>query len=155
MVMNINVTGVFNILKACANNMIKNKVKGSIVNTSSKAATNCPCNMPAYAASKGAVWSFSQSAAKDLAPFNIRVNSVSPAFIGPGYMWTRQTELQAEVGSQYYDADPKVVEQQMINQTPMRRVGTVQEVIGVVTYLFSDDSSYITGMDHQVTGGLV
>ena len=58
-VLNINVTGVFNVLKATANHMIKNNIKGSIVNTSSKAATNCPPNMPAYAASKGAVWSLS------------------------------------------------------------------------------------------------
>lgn len=154
-VLDINVIGAFNMMKATANLMIKHELHGSIVNTASKAATNCPPNMPAYAASKGAVWSMSQQAAKDLAPFNIRVNSVSPAFIGPGFMWTRQTELQADAGSIYYDPDPKVVERQMIDSTPMRRVGSVQEVMGVVTYLFSDDSSYITGMDHTVTGGLI
>lgn len=92
-VLNINVFGVFNVLKAASNHMIERGIKGSIVNTASKAATNCPPNMPAYAASKGAVWSFSQSSAKDLAPHGIRVNSLSPAFIGPGFMWTRQTEL--------------------------------------------------------------
>jgi NAD(P)-dependent dehydrogenase (short-subunit alcohol dehydrogenase family) len=43
----------------------------------------------------------------------------------------------------------------MIGATPMRRYGSVEEVIGVVAYLFSDDSSYITAMDHTVTGGLV
>ena len=73
--------------------MIRNGIKGSIVNTASKAATNCPPNMIAYAASKGAVYSMTQTAGKDLAIHGIRVNSVSPAFIGPGYMWTRQTEL--------------------------------------------------------------
>jgi NAD(P)-dependent dehydrogenase (short-subunit alcohol dehydrogenase family) len=92
-VLNINVMGVFNVLKAASNHMIERGIKGSIVNTASKAATNCPPNMPAYAASKGAVWAFSQSSAKDLAPHGIRVNSLSPAFIGPGFMWTRQTEL--------------------------------------------------------------
>jgi len=154
-VLDINVIGCFNMMKATANLMIKHEIHGSIVNTASKAATNCPPNMPAYAASKGAVWSLSQQAAKDLAPWKIRVNSVSPAFIGPGFMWTRQTELQAGAGSIYYDPDPKVVERQMIDSTPMRRVGSVHEVMGVVTYLFSDDSSYITGMDHTVTGGLI
>ena len=88
-VLNTNVMGVFNVLKATSNHMIKNGIKGSIVNSASKAASNCPPNMSAYAASKGAVWSLSQSAAKDLAPNGIRVNSVSPAFIGPGFMWTR------------------------------------------------------------------
>ena len=43
----------------------------------------------------------------------------------------------------------------MISGAPMRRYGSVQEVIGVVAYLFSDDSSYITGMDHTVTGGII
>ena len=88
-VLNVNVFGVFNMAKAVSNHMIKNNIKGSIVNTASKAGTNCPPNMPAYAASKGAVWSFSQASAKDLAPHGIRVNSLSPAFIGPGFMWTR------------------------------------------------------------------
>jgi 2-dehydro-3-deoxy-L-rhamnonate dehydrogenase (NAD+) len=63
--------------------------------------------------------------------------------------------MQAAVGSQYHSADPKVVEQEMIGSTPMRRFGSVEEVIGVVAYLFSDDSSYITGMDHTVTGGII
>ena len=67
-VMTTNVFGVFNIQKTFTNHMIKNGIKGSIVNSSSKAATNCPPNMCAYAASKGAVLSFSQVAAKDLAP---------------------------------------------------------------------------------------
>jgi 2-dehydro-3-deoxy-L-rhamnonate dehydrogenase (NAD+) len=51
-----------------------------------------------------------QTAAKDLASNGIRVNALSLALIGPGFMWTRQTQLQAAVGSQYFDANPKVVE---------------------------------------------
>ena len=43
----------------------------------------------------------------------------------------------------------------MIEATAMRRVGNVEELMGVVTYLFSDDSSYITAIDHTVTGGLI
>jgi NAD(P)-dependent dehydrogenase (short-subunit alcohol dehydrogenase family) len=58
-VLNVNVMGVFNVLKATANHMIKNGIKGSIVNSASKAASNCPPNMPAYSASKGAVLSLS------------------------------------------------------------------------------------------------
>ena len=64
-----------------------------------------PPNMLAYAASKFAVIGMTQTAAKDLAPYRIRVNALSPALIGPGLMWTRQTELQAAVGSQYFAAD--------------------------------------------------
>lgn len=112
-----------------------------------------PANMLAYAASKFAVVGMTQTAAKDLAPDNIRVNALSPSLIGPGAMWTRQTELQAAVGSQYFDADPKVVEQQMINSVPMRRVGSLAEVANSVAFLMSGEASYITGFNLEVTGG--
>jgi NAD(P)-dependent dehydrogenase (short-subunit alcohol dehydrogenase family) len=73
--------------------------------------------------------------------------------IGPGMMWTRQTELQAGVGSQYFDADPKVVEQQMIKSVPLRRLGSLAEVANGVAFLMSDEASYITGFNLDVTGG--
>lgn len=59
--------------------------------------------MVAYASSKAAVLAMTVSTSKDLAPFKIRVNAVSPALIGPGYMWTRQNELHAQSGSPYFD----------------------------------------------------
>lgn len=93
-------------------------------------------------------------AAKDLAPYNIRVNGVSPAFIGPGFMWGRQIELQAKADSVYYDKDPEVVKTQMIGATPLKRYGSVDEVIGPVAFLLSDDASYLTGVDIQITGGM-
>lgn len=51
---------------------------------------------------------------QDLAPFGIRVNAVSPALIGPGFMWTRQNELHAKSGSPYFASDPEVVAQNKI-----------------------------------------
>ena len=85
----------------------------------------------------------------------IRVNSVSPAFSGPGFMWTRLFDLQARAGSSYYDADPEVVAKQMIDSVPMKRYGSIDEVIGPVLFLFSDDASYLTGIDIQITGGII
>eukprot|EP00755_Sulcionema_specki_P011883 Sspe_Gene.8074::Locus_2751_Transcript_5_5_Confidence_0.250_Length_640::g.8074::m.8074 len=125
---------------------------GAIVNTASMAAHSGPPNMIAYGTSKAAVLHMTRIAAKDYAPHNIRVNSVSPAFIGPGFMWTRQIELQAAADSQYYDKDPAVVAQQMVGSTPLRRYGLIDEVIGPVTFLLSDDASYLTGVDIQITG---
>jgi NAD(P)-dependent dehydrogenase (short-subunit alcohol dehydrogenase family) len=111
-------------------------------------------NMVAYSASKGAVVSLTLVAAKDLAPFGIRVNAVSPAFIGPGTMWDRQVALQAEAGSQYYSADPERVAGEMIAQVPMRRYGSLDEVAATVVWLLSDESSYLTAQNLHITGGL-
>lgn len=151
-VININVVGVFHVLKAAAQ-YLRDAGGGAIVNMASYAGVVGPPNMLAYGASKFAVIGMTQTAAKDLAPDNIRVNALSPALIGPGFMWTRQTELQAAVGSQYFDSDPKVVEQQMINSVPMRRLGSLEEVANGVAFLMSDEASYITGFNLEVTGG--
>ncbi len=151
-VININVLGVFHVLKAAAQHM-RESGGGAIVNMASYAGVVGPPNMLAYAASKFAVIGMTQTAAKDLAPYGIRVNALSPALIGPGMMWTRQTELQAAVGSQYFSADPKVVEQQMIDSVPMRRLGSLEEVANGVAFLMSEEASYITGFNLEVTGG--
>jgi NAD(P)-dependent dehydrogenase (short-subunit alcohol dehydrogenase family) len=96
-----------------------------------------------------------KSAAKDLAPKGIRVNAVSPAFIGPGRMWDTQVARQAEVGSQYYATDPDEAAAQMIGMVPMRRYGSVHEVATVVAFLLSDDASYVTGVNVEISGGSV
>jgi 2-dehydro-3-deoxy-L-rhamnonate dehydrogenase (NAD+) len=151
-VIQINVVGVFHILKATAQHL-RDSGGGVIVNMASHAGVMGPPNMLAYAASKFAVVGMTETAAKDLAPYQIRVNALSPALIGPGMMWTRQTELQAAVGSQYFDADPQVVEKQMINAVPMRRLGRLEEVANGVAFLMSEEASYITGFNLEITGG--
>jgi NAD(P)-dependent dehydrogenase (short-subunit alcohol dehydrogenase family) len=110
-------------------------------------------NMPAYSASKAAVIGLTKSAAKDLAPRGIRVNAVSPAFIGPGRMWETQVAQQAAAGSQYYATDPERVAAQMIEMVPLRRYGSVREVATVVAFLLSDDASYVNGVNLEVSGG--
>jgi NAD(P)-dependent dehydrogenase (short-subunit alcohol dehydrogenase family) len=150
-VLDVNVLGVFHVLQAAVPRL---RGRGSvIVNTASFAGVVGPPNMVAYAASKFAVVGLTQSAAKDLAPKGIRVNSVSPALIGPGVMWTRQIELQAQAGSPYFDSDPAVVEQQMLAGVPLARLGTLEEVAAAVAFLASDAASYITGFNLEVTGG--
>ncbi|MBD3882413.1 SDR family oxidoreductase [Phormidium tenue FACHB-886] len=152
-VISINVVGVYHVLQAAATHL-RDAGGGAIVNMASHAGVVGPPNMLAYAASKFAVIGMTETAAKDLAPFKIRVNALSPALIGPGYMWTRQTELQAATNSQYFDPDPKVVEQQMINSVPMRRLGSLAEVASGVAFLMSEEASYITGFNLEVTGGI-
>lgn len=152
-VIEINLIGVFHVLRAASEAMAASD-GGAIVNTASMAGVAVPPNMPAYAASKAGVIGLTVAAALDLAPNKIRVNAISPAFMGPGMMWDRQVRLQAEAGSQYYSPDPEEVVQQMIGQVPMRRLGTMEEIASVVSFLLSDDASYLTGVNVPISGGI-
>lgn len=153
-VLAVNVVGVLNVMQAFVHRLRAEGRGGAVVNTASMAGVGGAANMPAYAASKAAVIGLTRAAALDLAPHGIRVNAVSPAFIGPGEMWDRQVAEQAAAPSQYYADDPATVEQQMIGQVPLRRVGSVEEVAGVVAWLLSADASYVTGENILVTGGI-
>ena len=126
----------------------------SIVNTSSVAGLRGTPAMVAYASSKAAVLAMTVSCSKDLAPYGIRVNAVSPALIGPGYMWDRQNELHAASGSPYFATDPAVVAKNKVDSVPMKRLGTIEEVIQSVAFLLSDQSSYTTGTNLVVDGGM-
>lgn len=152
-VLSINVTGMFSILQATAQALLAAGKPGAIVNTASMAATGAP-NMAAYGSSKAAVIGLTKTAALDLAPGNIRVNAISPAFLGPGMMWDRQVELQASVPSQYYGDDITTVAEQMISQVPLRRYGTLDEVASTVEFLLSDAASYLTGINIEISGGI-
>jgi NAD(P)-dependent dehydrogenase (short-subunit alcohol dehydrogenase family) len=154
-VLDINVMGIINVLQATARAMRAAGLGGAIVNSASMAGVGGAANMLAYCASKGAVISVTKAAAIDLAPLGVRVNAISPAFIGPGAMWTRQVELQAQVGSPYYSTHPGEVADEMVGQVPLRRLGSVDEVASVVTWLLSDEASYVTGENILVTGGII
>jgi NAD(P)-dependent dehydrogenase (short-subunit alcohol dehydrogenase family) len=152
-VLDVNVVGVFNTVAATARLMIGAGSGGSIIAMASMAGVSGAPNMPAYSASKAAVIGLVKSASKDLAPHGIRVNAVSPAFIGPGAMWDNQVAQQAAAGSQYYATDPETVAEQMIGMVPLRRYGTPSEVADVICYLAGERSSYVTGINVEVAGG--
>ena len=164
LVMNINVTGMFIVLQAVAKQMVAQQQQKdgasstsstySIVNTSSVAGLRGTPAMVAYASSKAAVLAMTVSTSKDLAPYGIRVNAISPALIGPGYMWDRQNELHATSGSPYFDSNPEVVAKSKINSVPLKRLGTIEEVIKSVAFLLSEEASYTTGTNLVVDGGM-
>jgi 3-oxoacyl-[acyl-carrier protein] reductase len=91
-----------------------------------------------YAASKGGVVSATRSLALELAPYNIRVNSISP-----GYIETDMTKFSSEEEKDYY-----------LEKIPLKRLGDPREIADCVVFLCSDRSSYITGQDISVNGGL-
>ncbi|MXV44973.1 SDR family NAD(P)-dependent oxidoreductase [Saccharibacter sp. 17.LH.SD] len=151
-VIKINLLGAFYLIRAVSPYMVQRKF-GRIVNTTSMAGLQGPPNMGGYGASKFGVVGLTQVSARDLAPYNVRVNGVAPGLMGPGFMWDRQVELQSKVGSQYFSSDPEEVKKQMIGIIPMRRLGDIEEIPGVVSFLMSEDASYITGVTLPIAGG--
>jgi NAD(P)-dependent dehydrogenase (short-subunit alcohol dehydrogenase family) len=154
-VLDVNVVGAFTVLQAVAKSM-RDSGGGdfAIVNTSSVAALRGTPTMVAYVTSKAAVLGMTMAAAKDLAPYKIRVNAVSPALIGPGFMWERQNEMQAASGSPFFSKDPNAIANAKIASVPMKRLGSANEVVATVAFLLSDDASYTTGTNLIVAGGL-
>jgi NAD(P)-dependent dehydrogenase (short-subunit alcohol dehydrogenase family) len=153
-VFRVNIQGVFTVLREAGRRLREAGRPGAIVNSASMAGVEGAANMPAYSASKGAVMSLTRSASKDFAPLGIRVNAISPAFIGPGRMWDLQTVRQAEAATQYYSTEAAEVERQMIGAVPLRRMGSLDEVAATVVWLLSDESSYLTGQNLVVSGGI-
>lgn len=152
-VMDVNVNGVFHVLRAVASRLVSSGRTGVVVNVASMAGVSGAPNMSAYSASKAAVIGLTKSAAKDLAPHGVRVNAVSPAFIGPGMMWDRQVALQAAALSPYFADTVDEVERQMLGQIPLGRYGSLDEVAKIVTMLVSDTASYLIGVNIEIAGG--
>lgn len=130
----INQTGVFFGMRAVAPTMIEQK-GGSIVNISSVAGIEGVYGSMAYSASKFAVTGMTKVAAKELSPHNVRVNSVHPGLI--------DTVMTSEF--------PK---ERMLRAVPMGREAEPTEVGRMVLFLASDDSSYCSGQEFVVDGGM-
>ncbi|SLK20819.1 MULTISPECIES: SDR family NAD(P)-dependent oxidoreductase [unclassified Paenibacillus] len=135
----INLTGTFLGMKHTIPQM-QNNGSGSIINISSIAGLTGSSGAGAYTASKGGVRMLSKAAAVDFGPQNIRVNSIYP-----GYITTPMSE--------HLFQDDQML-QWFLSKTALPRVGEAPEVAQAVLFLASDDSSYITGVDLPVDGGV-
>jgi len=136
-VIDINLTGTFNMCRSAVLLMLKQKY-GRIINITSPVATLGFAGQTNYGASKAGQIGLTRSLSKETARKKITVNCVSPGFI--------DTEL-------IDDLTPEQVKAYK-NSVPMRRFGTVAEVASAVLFLASKDASYITGTVLDVNGGL-
>lgn len=140
-VMDVNFKSTVFVSKAVMPGM-KQKKNGKIVNMSSIAAHNGGGpGASVYAASKAAVLSFSKGLAKELAPFNVNVNIISPGFIG-----------QTAFHSTFTSDDGRKAS---ISSVPLGREGVPQDVADAVLYLVSNLSDYLTGETIEINGGML
>lgn len=133
-----NVTGVFLTAQAAAKAMVRQGQGGVIINTASMSGhiINIPQPVSHYCTSKAAVIHLTKGMAVELAPHNIRVNSVSPGYI--------RTELVEPLAEYHRLWEPKI---------PLGRMGRPEELTGLYLYLASAASSYMTGSDIVIDGG--
>lgn len=143
LIMDINVKGTYFMTQQAALAM-KKRGSGVIVNVSSDAGIHGNMLCSAYCASKGAVNLFTKAMALELAPWNIRVNSVCP-----GDVMTPLTEKQLE---QYPDRETALREMKSVY--PLGKIGTPEEIAGVIEFLCSDDAAFVNGAIWSVDGGI-
>ena len=137
-VLDINLKGCFNGIKAVTRSMIKNKA-GRIISITSVIGQIGNAGQSNYAASKAGIIGLTKSMAKELGSRNITVNAVSP-----GYISTDMTDKLDEE-----------VKEKMKSSIPLGRLGTPNDVANLVCFLASDEAGYITGQTFNVDGGMV
>lgn len=133
----LNVKGYFYCAQQAVLKMFRKK-SGAIINMSSVSGILALAGQSVYSATKGAVNSMTQTMAKELAPYGIRVNAVAPGFI--------ETEM--------LDALPEEKKKEYLDAIPMHRLGKAEEVAGIVSMLASDTCAYMTGQILTLDGGI-
>jgi 3-oxoacyl-[acyl-carrier protein] reductase len=136
-VLDTNLGGVFHTCRAAARGMMRRR-SGSIVNLTSVVGIHGNPGQTNYAASKAGIIGFTKALARELASRGVRVNAVAPGYI--------QTALT--------DVLPEEVQQAILGNTPLGRLGTPEDVAGAVRFLCSDEASFVTGEVLLVDGGL-
>ncbi|MFO7168574.1 MAG: 3-oxoacyl-ACP reductase FabG [Chloroflexota bacterium] len=137
-VIDVNLKGVWLCTQAVAPHMLA-AGRGSIINASSIVGLYGNFGQTNYAAAKAGVIAMTKTWARELGPGGVRVNAVAPGFIA--------TEMVSTV--------PAKVVAAVLERTPLRRMGTPEEIAAVYLFLASDESSFVTGAVIQADGGLV
>ena len=136
-VLSTNLSGAFYTSREAAKNMLRAR-KGKIINISSVIGKMGNAGQANYAAAKAGLIGITKSMAKEFAPRNICVNAIAPGFI--------QTDMT--------DALPEDTVKGIMSITPLKKLGTPEDVANLVLFLASDMSNYITGEVIAVDGGM-
>ena len=137
-VINVNLKGTFNCIKAVSRPMIKQR-SGRIISIASIIGLMGNPGQANYAASKAGIIALTKTVAKELASRNVNANAVAPGFI--------QTEMTAKLSEE--------VKKKMLEAIPLAKLGTPQDVANICLFLASDEASYITGQVITIDGGMV
>lgn len=144
----VNCKGTFLFTKFVVPQMKANKY-GKIVNYSSKSGKTGSALMSHYCAAKGAIISFTQALAYELAEFNINVNCVCPGITDNSGVWTAV--------SAGYTVNLKLPKDEVVKKftgkIPLKRLATIQDVASVTAFLASPGADYMTGQAINITGG--
>ena len=138
LLLNVNLRGCFLGMRAVAPAMKRNR-QGSIINCSSVEGLAGMASLTAYTGTKFAIRGMSKAAAVELGAYGVRVNSVHPGMIN-----TPMTQVHGGDAAMQYGA----------TRIPLERVGTPEDVAPLYVYLASDESSYTTGGEFAVDGGV-
>ncbi len=139
-VINVNLTGTFYMSRAFGRALIDQNEGGAIVNISSIAGKMLPPNTAAYAASKAGIQALSASMSREMGRYNVRVNTICPGII--------DTYRMDDIGrGEAWEA--------MLKMIPLGRPGYGEDIAHMVTFLCSDQGSWITGQAYNVDGGTV
>ncbi|HPM43112.1 MAG TPA: 3-oxoacyl-[acyl-carrier-protein] reductase [Candidatus Omnitrophota bacterium] len=134
-VIETNLTGYFNMARSCIVSMMKQK-SGNIINISSVAGVVGTARQANYSSAKAGILGLTKSLAKEVGPYNIRVNAVAPGYI--------ETDMTKDLKGR----------DKLEGMIPSGRFGRPEDVARAVTFLAGDSSSYITGQVIKVDGGL-
>ena len=142
----VNVKGAYNLFAAVIPAM-KARGHGVIVNIASVAATVAVADRFAYSMTKGALLAMTYSVAKDYIAHGIRCNSVSPARV--------HTPFVDEFLDRYYPDNRDAMFDKLAKSQPIGRMGTPEEVAGLVAWLCSDEAAFVTGSNFPIDGGFI
>ena len=151
-VLNVNLFGYFLCAKHAAR-VMKPQRSGVIIEINSKSGKKGSYKNSAYAASKFGGIGLTQSIALDLAEYNIRVNAVCPGNLLDSPLWTEGPNSLFKQYARKWSLSEEEVRQKYVDQVPLKRGCSYDDVCNVVAFLASDQASYMTGQAINVTGG--